>query len=36
MKIEKVLDILTSASYGAYVILKLVFKNQSSFIKVEL
>ncbi|CAM4858651.1 unnamed protein product [Rotaria socialis] len=33
MKIEKVLEILTETSYGAYVILKLLFKNRQSFIK---
>ncbi|CAF0784017.1 unnamed protein product [Adineta steineri] len=33
MKIEKVLEILTQASYGAYVILKLLFKNRQLFIK---
>ncbi|CAF2492646.1 unnamed protein product [Rotaria sp. Silwood2] len=33
MKIEKVIDILNETSYGAYVILKLLYKNQQSFIK---
>jgi len=33
MKIEKVIDILNQASYGAFVILKLLFKNRQSFIK---
>ncbi len=36
MKIEKVLDIFNQASYGAYVILKFLFKNRQSFIKVNL
>ena len=34
MKIDKVIDILNQASYGAYIILKLLFKNRQSFIKV--
>ena len=34
MKIEKVLDVLQHGSYGAYVILKLLFKNRQSFVKV--
>ncbi len=35
MKIEKVLDIFTQASYGTYVILKFLLKNRQSFIKVN-
>ena len=34
MKIDKLIDILNQASYGAYVILKLILKNKQSFIKV--
>ncbi len=34
MKIEKIIDILNQASYGAYVILKFLFKNRQSFVKV--
>lgn len=34
MKIEKINDILNQSSYGAYIILKLLFKNRQSFIKV--
>ncbi|UJR25380.1 hypothetical protein I4U23_006728 [Adineta vaga] len=33
MKVEKVVEILNQSSYGAYVILKLLYKNHQSFIK---
>lgn len=36
MKIEKLLDILNETSFGAYLILKLLFKNRQSFIKVHI
>lgn len=36
MKIDKILDILHQGSYGAYIILKLLFKNRQVFIKVVL
>lgn len=35
MKIEKVTEILQRASHGAYVILKLLHKNQTLFTKVR-
>lgn len=34
MKMEKILDVLHYGSYGAYIILKLIFKNRQSFLKV--
>ena len=34
MKMEKVLDVLNEASFGAYVIIKLILKNRPSFVKV--
>lgn len=33
MKIDKIIDILNQASYGAYVILKLICKNRQTFAK---
>ena len=36
MKMEKLLDVLHQASYGAYVIVKLLAKNRASFVKVIL